>query len=251
MKRIQYYLNARNETKRQNQMKFIEAVKEDDEATCRRLLEEGHVIFNHHLPIDTTKEENATYPLCVAAFYGSPKVINLLLEYGAHINYDYDTHRPIFWALSSVHASNEAIRLLLECGAKSPLLIEYLFNFERPEREMRNILHFILRNNIVIPEQVVSTILDKFFDNCLDLFAILFSITKNPNIINMNGDTVLFMISNTALHGEEYLENRLRTIKGLINLGVNPGQKNDYNFIAADFATHEDIRQLLLEHIPK
>ncbi len=241
MKRIQNFINAREQIRCQNQMKFIDAIKEDDEPTIRRLLEEGDVIFNHPLPIGTD-DICATYPLCVAAFYGSMKTINLLIDYGADINYEGDEYRPIFWALYSIHASVDSICLLLERGATSPSLIEDLFSFERPDREVKYILHFMLLNKIVIPEQVVKIIMWKFLPNCLPLFKLLFSITKNPNIVNKNGDTILFAISNLQIkHSEEI-------IHGLIKLGVDPAKKNYYNFTASDCATNPRISQLLLEY---
>ena len=250
MKRIQYYLNARNETKRQNQMKFVEAIKEDDEPTCRQLLEEGLVIFNECLPIGTEASFCATYPLCVAAFYGSMNVINLLIDYGADVNFDGDGKRPIFWALYSIYSSVNSICLLLERGSTSASVLEDLFNFERPMKEIKQILHFMLRTKIFTPEEVIKIILWKFIPICLNLFTLLFAITKNPNIVNINGDTILFTISNLNVVSSGDLKNRLHIIRGLINLGVNPSHKNNYNFTAADFAAHEDIRQLLLEYIP-
>jgi ankyrin repeat protein len=231
-----------------HQKEFVKAVYEDDELTMRRLLEEGLVIYN--LPI-YLGEDLPSYPLCIAAFYGSFKGINLITDYGADINYDEDCYRPLKWALFSSYANVDAIRLLLDRGATSPYMIEDLFNYERPRHEVEAILHFMLRKKIITQIEVIQIILGKFFDVSLDLFTVLFAITKNPNIVNKYGDTVLFPLTNVEIGNEANLHNRLQIIKGLIELGVDPTIKNNYGIDALEYSSHEDIKKLLLEHIPK
>ncbi len=225
-----------------HQYAFIKAIKEDDESTMRHLLEEGLIIFNWPLPLGETMP---SYPLCVAAFYGSFKGINLLTDYGAKIDFSEDYCTPLKWAIMSSDANLDAILLLLDRGATSPTMIEDIFNYERPDNEVKTILRFMLRKNITSENQVIQVILEHFFHISLELLTLLFAITKNPNITNVHGDTVLFAIANITLADAKDLRNRQRMIKGLIELGVDPTIKNYYELTAADCAVHPEIRTLL------
>jgi hypothetical protein len=225
-----------------HQHEFIKAIKEDDEPTMRRLLETGQIIFNWPLPLGAGLP---LYPLCVAAFYGSFKGINLLTDYGAKIDFDKDECTPLKWAIMSSNSNLDAILLLLDRGATSPNMIEDLFNYERPDTEVKTILRFMLRKKIITQGNVAQIILDKFFHVSLELFTVLFAITNNPNIIDMHGDTVLFPIVNIELTDDKDIRNRHRMIKGLIKLGIDPTIKNYYGLTAADCAVSPEIRTLL------
>jgi hypothetical protein len=236
---------------------FAEALKNNDEPTIRRLLEEGHVIYNQPLNLrDTFLPE---YPLSAAAFYGSLAGINILLSYGAKINYkEYDTndddsvsevYTPLMWAARSYDVSAEVILTLLECGGKyANCMAEERMRSETRQSMVEDILryhlkdappilHYLLNNNLVRLSDIITIILEQFYRSPLPYFEALFSIIDNPNLIHEeSGETLLFEFMRPPRNNEDLLSKRIETIKGLIALGINPNHKNKSGNIAADYA---------------
>lgn len=219
--------------------KFAEALENNDETTIRYLLEEGLVIYNQPLDIEPQ------YPLSFAAYYGSLAGINILLSYGALINYEEDesveVYTPLMWAARSQYTNAEVLLTLLDYGGKYAShdinrFVEDIFRYHL--KDARPILYYLLNNNLIDINDVITIIMEQFYRSPVPYFEVLFSITCDPNVMDEEyGETLLFEFMGPPRSSDDLLSNRIETIKGLIALGINPNHKNKAGFTAAEYAT--------------
>ncbi len=97
-------------------MKLVSAAYDQDEAQVRALLESG---VNPNWPTDGLGGR----PLCHIVLLGSPEVVQLLLQYGAEVNYHSDPHQfpPLVGACTRISVEPEVAlciaRALFDAGA--------------------------------------------------------------------------------------------------------------------------------------
>lgn len=255
---------------------FIEALQADDETQIRYLLGEGLIIYNYPLDISVRGCFDTflpSYPLSVAAFYGSLAGVNILLDYGADIDFeeikgdDHDewpgevskqswptepeqcfgeVYTPLMWAIRGRNVKPEVIITLLERGAKyaSKEIMDFAEDILRYHLKDTDILQYLLQKGLINVDDIISIILEQFYRRPLPYFEVLFSLIGNLNIIHeTTGDNLLFEFMGRPRSSDDYLSYRVETIKGLIALGVDPNHKNKEGKIAADYATHRKLAE--------
>lgn len=241
---------------------FIDALQADDEVQIRHLLGEGHVIYNRTIDISVQGCFDTflpSYTLSVAAFYGSLAGVNILLDYGAEIDFEEvkgsdeesdleqstsEVYTPLMWAARRPNVKSEVILTLLERGAKyaSKEIMDFVEDILRYHLKDTDILQYILQKGLIDIDDITSIILEQFYRRPLPYFEVLFSLTGNPNILNeTSGDNLLVEFMGHPRSSDDYLSYRIETIKGLIALGVDPNHKNKEGKVAADYALYPKL----------
>jgi hypothetical protein len=243
--------------KRNYQKLFIDALEADNEPQIRYLLEEGLVIYNRPLDISVPGCFDTflpSYPLSVAAFYGSLAGVNLLLDYGALINFeerkndedeeDYqqsEVYTPLMWAARRRNVKPEVIITLLDRGAKyaSQEIMDFTEDVLRYHLKDTIILKYLIKKGFIGVCNIIAIILEQFYRRPLPYFEAIFSITGDPNVLDeISGDNLLVEFMDPPRSSDDYLSYRIETIKGLIALGVDPNHKNKEGKVPADYASH-------------
>lgn len=169
---------------------LVEAVRQDDAAEVRRLLESGADV--------SVRDGRGATALFIAVYRGNVEMARLLLEFGANVHTDGVATTLLETAAgndsgSAPEAQLEMVRLLLEAGASVHARGAKLMNYAAASGNEK-VLHLLLEAGASLDRT------DSFGRTALhlsgrygeiDAMRLLLKVGADPNIRNRNGDAVL------------------------------------------------------------